>query len=128
VATLLVSSWLAACGQDADPKRARDLLVVIPGAADVQSSQGTVSYKVNDRYPAESTIKSLSDALAQRQCTVSERDPLNADPVLRLNEWTEHTPPGGGATTLSWNGAWSCQPMGDVVIFGSKPCAARSRR
>jgi hypothetical protein len=95
---------------------------------DVNLTQQIVSYRVADRYPADATITSLSDAMTRRQCAASEKDPFNPEPGLPFNRWTERTPEEGAASTLSWAGAWICQPDGDVVVFGFQTTREAARQ
>ncbi len=114
---LIPLTSLCACRSGDDPARARALLVVLPGATGVEFTRASVSYRVVDRYPGAPTLRSLRDALAGHGCTVLDKDPLNPEPVLRLNRWTDYEPDGGGAATLIWTGAWTCGPRGEVVMF-----------
>src|SRR5580765_1707672 len=118
VFTLLSASCLVSCQRQPDPIRVRTLLIVVPGATEVNLTQPVVAYKVADPYPAEATIKALDDALARAQCAVSDQDPFNPQPGLPFNRWTEFTRKEGEASRLVWMGAWTCQPDGDVVAFG----------
>src|SRR6476659_2616150 len=120
---LLQTPWLAAAallllgGVACSSSRATDpteLLVVVPSAFDVEHSAHKVLYRVNERYPAPTTIKALVDAITAKSCVPLSDDPFNPPPGFKLNTWEQQkTKEGGVAKT--WLAAWQCQ--GGLVQF-----------
>jgi hypothetical protein len=83
----------------------------------VTAERNTVSYSLDQRYPATATINELNRNFEGNGCAMTKADPFNPEPGLPFNKWTEYTPAGGGVPELLWTGGWECKPSGDVVVF-----------
>lgn len=111
VAVLLLGS----CASRRSEREIADLLVVLPGAAELQHQAHAVLYRVAEAYPGTSTLEALDERLSRQGCRASAQDPLNAAPGLMRRTWSGIGGEGGGTRT-AWMGAWTCD-RGDVVVF-----------
>jgi hypothetical protein len=106
----------AACGSCRKATFApQELLVVLPSATDVKRSTNTVAYRVNDTYPAPTTVKALGDAMIAKSCVLlADGSPSNPFPAFKIGAWEADKMRDGG-TAMIWTGDWQCQ--GGVIVF-----------
>jgi hypothetical protein len=106
---------LGSCASRRSEREISDLLIVLPGAAELQRKPHAVLYRVPEAYPGASTLEALDERLSRQGCRAAAEDPLNAAPGVVRRTWSEFGQQGGGTRT-AWMGAWTCD-RGDVVVF-----------
>ncbi len=110
-------SIVIGCRPMANRDTGQQLLVILPNASDIRTVGNSVTFQVKDSYPADATRQSLQAALAPKHCLRTEKDPFGADGTGPYGNWFEQTRK-TGANERMWFGAWSCQPGGEVIIYG----------